>query len=156
ERRLRDQARQLVQLALATDEARQLDGKAREPTRRCGRGGGFELVTEDLLLEESQLLTRLEPKPLGEQHACPLVGGKGIGLATRAVQRGHQLAPEALAQWLLGEQHLQLGDELLMSIALKVGLDPLLECLQAELLQTCCLRTCEQLVREFSQRTAVP
>ena len=56
-----------------------------------------------------------------------------IGLAPRLVEGAHQLAPEAFPQRLILEQRLELGYELGVPTEVEVGLDALLEGLQAQL-----------------------
>src|SRR5689334_9935407 len=51
----------------------------------------------------------------------------GLGLAPRAVQRGHALAPKPLAQREHTAQRLELADERSVAPARQLGLDPLLQ-----------------------------
>ena len=81
---------------------------------RTWRPTAFELgvVGEDRLLESLQLRARVDPE-LTDQHlpgACE--GLECLGLTPGSVQRDHQLTPPPLAQRLLSDHRLELGDEL--------------------------------------------
>ena len=70
------------------------------------------VLLEDALVQRPQRLARLDPELVDEQ---PPPGGERLErlrLAARAVQREHQLAAQALAQRMLGDQRLELGDHL--------------------------------------------
>ena len=54
-------------------------------------------MLEDLALEPLQRLARLEPELLGERAAALLVDLKRLGLATRAVEREHELRARPLS-----------------------------------------------------------
>ena len=58
-------------------------------------------MTDDLSGELLQLGTRLDSQVVHERAARPLVGLERLCLATRAVQRDHQLRHEALAVRIL-------------------------------------------------------
>ena len=98
----------VVELVLAAHEARQRRWKIVALHR--GRRGS-ELLAEDGALQRPQLLARFETEALGEECACSVVGGERLGLALRVVEGQHELAPQALAERLLGNEALQLGDE---------------------------------------------
>ena len=54
-----------------------------------------------------------------------------LGLASRPVEREHQLSPKALAQRMLFDERLELADQLLCGPQLEVRLDSLLDRRQA-------------------------
>src|SRR4029079_10452321 len=70
------------------------------------------VLTEDRLLELAQLAAGLDPELVHERAARVLVGAERLGLAPRAVQRAHELAAQALAQRVLGDQLLELGHDI--------------------------------------------
>ena len=79
-----------------------------------------------------------------------------LGLTPRSVEREHQLAPQALPQRVLRDQRLELADELSAAAELEVGVDPLLERLQAQLLEPADLGLGERLEGEVGERWAAP
>ena len=98
----------VVELVLAADETRQ---RRRKIVALQGRGRGSELLAEDGALERSQLLARVETEALGEERACAVIRRHRLCLALGVVEREHELAPQALAKRLVGDETLQLGDE---------------------------------------------
>ena len=79
-----------------------------------------------------------------------------LGLAVGAVEGEHELAAEALPQRVAGDERLQLADELGVAAEREVGLDPLFERRQLQLVQARDLRLCERLVGEVGQGGAPP
>ena len=84
-------------------------------------------MSQDRLLELLQLLPGLDSDLLDEQRAGAPVGGESVRLAATAVQREHQVAPEALAKRLLPHEGLELLDELVGGPERKLRLDSGLE-----------------------------
>jgi hypothetical protein len=69
-------------------------------------------VGEDRRLESLQLGARLDPE-LADQHLSGAREGlERLGLPPGSVERDHQLTPPPLAQRLLSDHRLELGDEL--------------------------------------------
>ena len=85
------------------------------------------ILLEDRALELAQRLAGLDPQLLDQRAACALVHGERVGLAARAVEREHQLPAQPLAQRVLRDQPLELGDELRMTAEREVGVDPVFE-----------------------------
>ena len=56
----------------------------------------------------------IDPELLGEQIPCARVRGERVRLATGAVEREHQHAPEPFAQRIGRGQRLQLPDDLVV------------------------------------------
>ena len=92
-------------------------------------GGDRERVVlaEDRLLELLEAGARLDSELVEEGGARRPVRVERLGLATRAVEREHQLRAERLAQRVLGDERLQLRHELGRAAGREVGLDPLLD-----------------------------
>jgi len=100
--------------------------------------------------------TRLQAELLQEQFPHLPVGLECLGLAAAAVQGEHELAAEPLAQRLLADQALQLTDQLAAGAEGQVGLDPLLQADQAQLVQPRDLGLGEGLVAKVGQRWSPP
>ena len=79
-----------------------------------------------------------------------------LGLAVGAVEGEHELAPEPLPQRMPSDERLQLADQLSVAAEREVGLDPLFERRQLQLVQARDLRLCERLVGEVGQGGAPP
>ena len=122
----------LAELALAADEAGQ---RRREVVPLHGRGGGRELLAQDGPLERPQRLARVESETLGEERPRSTVGRDRFGLTLRVVERQHQLAPQAFAQRLLGDETLQLGDERRVTAERQLRVDPILQGEEPQLVQ---------------------
>src|SRR5262249_40963317 len=121
---LAQQALELPELSLSPDEAAHLRGQVVPLLEWRSLG---DLVTQDVPLQRSELLARLQTELLTEEPARAAVGGQRIGLALAAEQGEHELAPEALAQWLLRDQALQLRGELGMPAKGEFSIDPLFQ-----------------------------
>ena len=80
----------------------------------------------------------------------------GLGLATRGVQRHHQLAHEPRTTWLTGDQALELGNRFGVIAELQQPLESLLGGDQAELLEPFHLGARPPLLDEVEVRTATP
>jgi hypothetical protein len=84
-------------------------------------------VLEHRLLQLLQLRSRLDAQLVHERPAGVLVDVQRVGLAARAVEREHELAAQALAQRIPGDERLELADEVCIPPCLEVRLDALLE-----------------------------
>lgn len=71
-------------------------------------------------------MARFEPELLTEEMATLLEHAEGVGLPTGAIQREHQEPAQALAQRVLADDFLQLGDGFLMTTELELDVEPLL------------------------------
>ena len=131
---------------------RRHDRRARPPRRRTERG----VLLEDLALEMPERLARLEPELGGEVLPAVLVRLQRLRLATRAVQRQHELTAEALAERVALDERLELADQLVVPSEREVAVDPLLEGRQAELVEPGDLRLRERLVREVGEGRPAP
>jgi hypothetical protein len=129
---------------------------ARGGSRTAGAAGERRIVVEDLLLEPPQLRPPLEPELVVQPPAAGAIGGERVGLASGSVQREHQLAEEPLPVRVLGDQRLQLADQLALAAKGQIGVDPVLERRQARLLQPCDLAPRERLVRQVGERLTPP
>ncbi len=150
----RSRARSDLQLG-AEHRHRLAGGHGGGDRRRRGRPQG-RVVAEDGPLQLAQGWGRLQAELLQQQLPDLAVGLQGVGLAAGAVQGEHQLAAEPLAQRLLGDQALELADQLGPGAEGQVGLDPLLHADQPQLLQPGDLGLGERLVAEVGQGRPPP
>ena len=142
-----------VELVLAADKTRQ---RRRKIMALHGRGRGGELLAEDGALERSQLLARVETEALGEERARAVVRRERLRLALGVVEREHQLAPQALAERLLGNETLQLGDERSVTAERQLRIDSLLEGDEPKLVQPASLVRDDATVANVRERRAAP
>ena len=79
-------------------------------------------------------MTGFQAKLLREPSARALVGLQGFRLTTRAVQGQHQLGMEPLADRMLCGERLQFGTQRRVTAENEVGIDSILDRLQAQVL----------------------
>jgi hypothetical protein len=90
---------------------------------RCERS----ILAQDRPLQLTQFRARLDAQLL-DQHASRFpIGLEGFCLPARPVEGEDQLTTQPLAKGMLGDQPLQLGDDLGMVAKLEPGVDLLLE-----------------------------
>jgi hypothetical protein len=85
------------------------------------------LLRENRLLESPQMRARLHPELVGEQPPASPIDLERLRLPVRTVERQHQLAAKTVAQRVLGDERIELGNQRLVPAEYEVGLDPLLE-----------------------------
>ena len=127
---------------------------ARRPGRDRSSSSG--VLDEDRALEPLQRRPGLDPELLDEQAARLAIGLERRRLAAGAVEREHQLAADPLAQRVRGDERLELGDERAVAAEGEVGVDPLLEQREPELLEPRRLDGGERLEGELRERRAAP
>ena len=128
------------------------------PALHCSRAARPErsVLSQDRLLQRTQLLARLEPE-LVHQHATRvLVGLERLRLSSGAVERQHQLRTEAFPQGLLSDEVLQLADQLARRPQFELGLDALFERSESRLLQAADLVAGERLECQVLEGGAPP
>ena len=113
-------------------------------------------MLEDRAVELAQVGTRLEAKLVSKPHDRLAVHRQRVTLSSAPVQGTHQLTPQSLVRWMLGDQHLQLRDQLSVPTEREVGLDALLDRLEPKLLHTPNRRLRERLIGDVGQRPAAP
>ena len=113
-------------------------------------------LREDRTVQFAQLAPRFDAQLVHERLAGAHVGLECVGLPASAIERQHQLAVQALAQRMLGDQALQLGDQLGVPTRCQVGLDARLHGRQALLLQPRDLGLRERLDGKVGQRRTPP
>ena len=113
-------------------------------------------MAEDLRLEPAQLGTRLDTELVDEAGAGSLIHVQSLRLPARTVQRDHELSQEALAQRMLGDEPLELSDDVAVAPELEIGVDALLEGDKSQLLESPDLRLREALERELGEHRPAP
>ena len=114
------------------------------------------ILDENRLLELAELAARLDPELLHEHAAGLGVGVERFRLASRAEERQHQLRAQPLAQWVPGDQVLELADDrAVLAGRQRVGDGELVRA-EPELLEATDLGGGERLVREIVERGAAP
>ena len=114
------------------------------------------ILPQDRGLEPLQRRRRLDSELVDEAAARLLVELERLGLPPRAVERDHELAAQALPQRMLGDERLELSDEVGSPPQGEPGLEALLEGRQAQLLEPVDLVLREGLVDEVGERGALP
>ena len=114
------------------------------------------VVDEDLMFEVAHRPRRLDPDLGDETLAERGAGAQRLGGAAAPVQRQHQRHHEAFAQRVLADETLQLGDELAGQPEPEIGVDPVLDRLQSQLLEPGDLRLGPRLVGELLVGVTAP
>ena len=150
---LSQQPLELVELLVATDEARELRG---EVVPFLGGRWTSDLVAQNRALERSQLLARLETELFREERSSPPVGGECVRFALGAVEGQHQLAPQALAERFLSDKAFELRDERGVPAQRELSLDALFDANEAELVEASGLEREDAAVPDVGERRAAP
>ena len=100
------------------------------------RGSEGGILGQNGLLELAQALAGLDPELLDQGAARVLVGLQRVRLAIAAVERKHQLRPQALSIGMLVDQRFELGDHLGVAAKGELGFHQLLERADAQVLET--------------------
>ena len=135
----------------------------RSPTNSAGKTGASSwlaaqggVVLEDRSLQLLERRARIDPQLVAEHPASVLIRAERICLATRAVQRDHELAAESLAKRMVDDERAEFADENVLASQSEIGLDPILDRNHVELFEACDRRLGERLVREVRQRRPTP
>jgi hypothetical protein len=139
--------------SVAADEARQWEWKAGD--RWAASRGWGHVLAKDRRLQVAELRSGLDSELLDERAPGPVVRRQRIRLTPRAVQGKHQVAPQALAERVEGEDAFELVHELRRPADLEVGVDSQFERVEAQLLQKRDLRQ-ERVVRKSGEGPATP
>ncbi len=153
EPRLSEQALDVFELVLPPDEAR--EGRWQVVPSGYARDRGY-LMSQNRLLQATQLLAGLEPQFSREHVSGPAICRQGVHLPAAPIQREHELPPQTLAQRMLGDELLEFGDEPLVATDLKLRFDSFLEGFEAQLGQPRNLCLCERLVHKVGIRIPPP
>ena len=113
-------------------------------------------MPEDGPLEARQRRAGLEPELRDERLAGVAIDGERLGLPAAPVEGQHELAARALAERLLRDQPLELGDQRAVPAEREVRLDALLESGDPQLLELRDVQLQGRLVRDVGERGAAP
>ncbi len=105
-------------------------------TSRRRRRFGIErrVLPKDRPLQLLERGTWLDPELVDERTSRGLVGVQRLSLPARPVQRRHQIClRKALAKRVLGDEYVELPDQLVVAPECEVGVDPELERCEADL-----------------------
>ena len=138
--------------------ATRIDRSAASPTDAGAAAGDVQrrLLPKDRPLQLLERRTRLDPELVDEGSARILVRVQGLRLPARPVQRRHQIPPQTFAERVLGDECLELADQLVVAPEREVGVDPELDRCQPDLLEPGDRRLGEALVGEVRERRAPP
>ena len=114
------------------------------------------ILDQDRALEPGECRTRLDAELLEQRSLRGLERVERLGLAPRSVQREHEKTPETLAVGVLGDQGLELADEMRVPTEREVCIDPVFDGDEPELLESGDLGTREVLEREVGERRPGP
>ena len=111
---------------------------------------------EDATLEVAQLGPGLDGELRDQRLTSAPVGVERLRLAARAIEREHQLSPEALAQRLGRDEAFELADELRSAPRGELRLDAVLHRVQAQAFEPSGLGLDERLESDVAQGLAAP
>ena len=89
-------------------------------------------LRDDRRLEPLQLRAGIEALLLGEELPDALIREERVALSPGSVLREHQQTPEAFAEQVLSRELLDLSDHLAVKAGVEIGLDPILERIEAQ------------------------
>ena len=113
-------------------------------------------MAQDRLLEILQHPGRLEPELVDERAPRVLVDRQRLGLPAGAIEREHERRTQPLAEWMLANERLEFPDQTSVPAERELGLDPLLEGFELQLIEAEHLAGREALRGEFAERPAAP
>src|SRR5262245_21623457 len=114
------------------------------------------IVSKDRALDFLEHRARLEPELVDEALPRSPVGVERLGLASRAVEGEHQVRHGPLAEGVLGDEGLELPDELGVAAKRELGLEPALQGEKTELFEAAHIRTKQGLVGDVRKCSASP
>ena len=134
------------------------DDHDRSPARR-GRHrlqAQGRVLAKDRLLELVQGRARFDSELVDEELSRFAKDLERFDLTSRAVERPHEHRPQAFAERVLADEHLELSDELGVAAEREIGFESTLERAQAELFEARNLSLRERLLGEVGKRRPAP
>ena len=98
--------------------------------RKPRNGAERVVLSQDRLLQLSKLRVGLETELLVEELSERAIGLEGVGMATRAVERHHELSSKPLVERVKSDERLDLPDRLGLASDREHGLEARLERLE--------------------------
>ena len=141
------------------DERGQWFPHRRRPSELLARGQHrleARILPEDRLLELLKRRARLDPQLFDEGATRVPVDVERLGLTSRPVEREHQLGTQPLAEGMFESERFELRGQLGVLAERELGLDPVLERGQAQLLEPHDFGFGKRLERQIRQRPAPP
>src|SRR5215213_5216491 len=125
-------------------------------SRRRSAEVELRVLPQDRAVQLLEAAARIDAELVHEHTARVVVGLKGLRLTPGAVEREHQLTPKTLAERVLFDEQIELADELAVRASLELGLDPLFDRCQAQVLEPADLGLRKGVEREFGERLSAP
>ena len=139
---------------LLLDSGRVLPAEGRG--HQLGDGPERLVLTKDGLLEGAKLRVRLEAELLAQQASERAVGFERVGMATRAVERDHELRAQTLVERMEADERLELSHGLCLAPDSEHRLEASLERPKPEVFETGDLRLRERLGGETGECRPAP
>ena len=111
-------------------------------------------MVQDLSLETLECGAGIDPELVDEPCAGLLEGLKRVCLSSGAIEREHQLSAHSLAERVIDDEALELGDDLSVPAELELGIDLLLDHRESELFEPQSLRGRKLFIAKVRQRLA--
>jgi hypothetical protein len=108
-------------------------------------------VIQDLSLETLERGAGIDPKLVDEPCAGLLEGLKRVCLPSGALEREHQLSAHSLAERVIDDEALELGDDLRVPAEFELSFDLLLDHRESELFEPHSLRGRKLLIAKVRQ-----
>ena len=153
---LAQKAGDLGQLVLAADERRRQRREIAAAPAVDRDGRDRRVVREDRLLEAPQLEPRLEPQLVAEHAPSLLERLERVRLAAAAIERQHQLPPQALPEGVVRERRAKRRRELPMLSERQRNLELLLERVHAQRFESARLVAEPRRTGQTLQRRSAP
>jgi hypothetical protein len=107
-------------------------------------------------MQVPELRGRVDPQLLGQEAPCALEGGERLRLASGAVERQHELAPQTLPHRMVGRGGFKLGHHLGMLAEVEARRDALFDRDQMQLFEPCDLTRQRGLGGQIGERRTPP
>ncbi len=120
----REQRADPLALLVTADEARQRGAQVAAPGPRRGGGGRWPVAADDGQVRVAQVVRGGDAELVVKARADALVGGERVGLPAGGVERGDVLRGEALVQGMARDERFELGDKARRRPEREVGVDP--------------------------------
>jgi hypothetical protein len=118
---------------------------------RGPRGRELGVVIQDLSLETLERGAGIDPK-LGDEPCAGLLEGlKRVCLPSGAIEREHRLSAHSLAERVIDDEALELGDDLRVPAEFELSFDLLLDHRESELFEPHSLRGRKLLIAKVRQ-----